>query len=74
MILQLRNISKGYGDPMKSNYRKVLSGINLEVRINQKIAISGPSGSGKTTLLNLIGTLDQPDAGEIYFKGEKITG
>jgi len=74
MILQLRNISKGYGDPMKSNYRKVLSGINLEVRINQKIAISGPSGSGKTTLLNLIGTLDQPDTGEIYFKGEKITG
>jgi ABC-type lipoprotein export system ATPase subunit len=74
MILQLRNISKGYGDPMKSNYRKVLNGINLEVRINQKIAISGPSGSGKTTLLNLIGTLDQPDAGEIYFKGEKITG
>jgi len=74
MILRLKNISKGYGDPLKNNFRKVLDGLNLEVSINQKIAISGPSGSGKTTLLNLIGTLDQPDSGEIYFNGENITG
>jgi lipoprotein-releasing system ATP-binding protein len=74
MILQLRNIAKGYGDPLKSNFRKVLQGLNLEVAINQKIAIAGPSGSGKTTLLNLIGTLDQTDSGEIFFKGKKITG
>ena len=74
MILQLKNISKGYGDPLKSNFRKVLNRLNLEVSVNQKIAISGPSGSGKTTLLNLIGTLDQPDSGEIYFNGENITG
>lgn len=74
MILRLKNISKGYGDPMNRNFRKVLDGINLEVISNQKIAIAGPSGSGKTTLLNLIGTLDQPDAGDIFFKGKKITG
>jgi len=74
MILQLKNIAKGYGDPLKSNFRKVLQGLNLEVGTNQKIAIAGPSGSGKTTLLNLIGTLDQPDKGEIFFKGKKITG
>ena len=74
MILQLKEISKGYGDPLKNNFRKVLDGLNLEVAVNQKIAIAGPSGSGKTTLLNLIGTLDQPDSGEIWFKGKKITG
>lgn len=74
MILQLKNISKGYGDPMHRNFRKVLDGLNLEINSNQKIAIAGPSGSGKTTLLNLIGTLDQPDAGDIFFKGKKITG
>ena len=73
MILQLKNIFKGYGDPMKSNFRKVLENINLDVSENQKIAIAGPSGSGKTTLLNLIGTLDQPDSGEIIFKGVNIT-
>jgi len=74
MILQLINIFKGYGDPQKNNFRRVLEDLNLEVDTNQKIAIAGPSGSGKTTLLNLIGTLDQPDSGEIKFKGTKITG
>jgi len=74
MLLQLKNISKGYGDPQKSNFRKVLEGLNLEVEMGQKIAIAGPSGSGKTTLLNLIGTLDLPDSGEIYFKDKEITG
>jgi len=74
MILQLKHIFKSYGDPTKSNFRKVLEDLNLELRTNQKIAIAGPSGSGKTTLLNLIGTLDQPDSGEIIFKGKNITG
>ena len=74
MILKLKNVSKGYGDPQKSNYRKVLDEINLEVYENQKIAIAGPSGSGKTTLLNLIGTLDKADSGEIIFKGTNIIG
>ena len=74
MILQLKDIFKGYGDPTKTNFRKVLEGISLEVIVNQKIAISGPSGSGKTTLLNLIGTLDKPDRGDIIFKGTKLTG
>jgi len=73
MLLQLKNISKGYGDPQKSNFRKVLEGLNLEIEKGQKVAIAGPSGSGKTTLLNLIGTLDLPDSGEIYFKGKEIT-
>ena len=74
MILQLKNIFKGYGDPAKPNFRKVIEDLNLDVSINQKIAIAGPSGSGKTTLLNLIGTLDQPDSGEIIFSGSKIAG
>lgn len=74
MLLQLKNISKGYGDPGKHNFREVLNGLDLEVSEGQKIAIAGPSGSGKTTLLNLIGTLDLPDSGEIYFKGQNITG
>ena len=73
MLLQLKNISKGYGDPQKSNFRKVLEGLNLEIEKGQKVAIAGPSGSGKTTLLNLIGTLDLPDAGGIFFKGKEIT-
>lgn len=40
----------------------------------QKVAIAGETGSGKTTLLRMIAGLVQPDAGEIYFKGERVKG
>jgi putative ABC transport system ATP-binding protein len=36
------------------------------------VAIMGPSGSGKTTLLQLLGTLDRPDEGEIFFEGQPL--
>jgi ABC-type lipoprotein export system ATPase subunit len=45
----------------------------LEISKGTSVAIVGPSGSGKSTLLNLIGTLDQPDGGEILVDG-KVTG
>jgi ABC-type lipoprotein export system ATPase subunit len=74
MLLQLQNITKGYGEPDTHSYRQVLKDLNLEVDKGEKIAIVGPSGSGKTTLLNLIGALDQPEKGKILFGGKDITG
>ena len=74
MLLQLQNISKGYGLPGTHSYRPVLNKLNLELIAGQKVAMIGPSGSGKTTLLNLMGTLDLPDEGKIYFEGKDITG
>jgi len=47
----------------------VLRGINMELYPEQLVMLKGRSGSGKTTLLNLIGGLDQPNRGEIVFKG-----
>lgn len=47
----------------------VLKGIDMEIEKKQLVMLKGRSGSGKTTLLNLIGGLDQPTRGEIYFKG-----
>ncbi|MFX0087584.1 MAG: ABC transporter ATP-binding protein [Candidatus Hodarchaeota archaeon] len=44
-----------------------LCGIDLSIDQGQFIAVLGPSGSGKTTLLNLIGGIDKPTGGEIYF-------
>lgn len=73
MLLQLQNISKGYGEPGNNNFRAVLKNLSLELNQGDKVAIVGPSGSGKTTLLNLIGALDLPDSGEVIFRGEKIT-
>ncbi len=74
MLLQLKNISKGYGEIGAHSFRPVLSELNLEIEKGEKVAIIGPSGSGKTTLLNLIGALDLPDSGEVIFDGKNITG
>ena len=74
MLLQLQNITKGYGVPGTHNYRQVLKSLDLEVGRGDKIAIVGPSGSGKTTLLNLIGALDKPEQGRIVFNGQDVTG
>ncbi len=63
---------------LKKSYRKgkhvieVLRGVDFEIQPNKFTAIIGQSGSGKSTLLHLLGTLDAPDAGEIYFEGNRI--
>jgi len=48
----------------------VLKGINMVLSDRQLVMLRGRSGSGKTTLLNLIGGLDTPTKGEIYFRGQ----
>ncbi|MFD0715173.1 ABC transporter ATP-binding protein [Paenibacillus sp. GCM10027626] len=47
----------------------VLKGINMELRPSQLVMLRGRSGSGKTTLLNMLGGLDQPTKGQIFFHG-----
>jgi len=74
MLLSLKNITKGFGDPADLSHRAVLKNLSLEVEEGESIAILGPSGSGKTTLLNLIGGLDHPDRGSVHFKDQDITG
>src|SRR5690606_30109431 len=50
----------------------VLSGLNLEVRQGEFLALMGPSGSGKSTLLNLIGGLDRATSGTVEIGGERV--
>jgi ABC-type lipoprotein export system ATPase subunit len=65
--IQLKNINKEFqGVP-------VLNNINLLFNEGDFISVVGPSGSGKSTLLSILGTLDKPTNGVIFFKEEDIT-
>lgn len=52
---------------------EALRGVDLVVEPGQLVALKGRSGSGKTTLLNLIGGLDRPTTGDVYFDGQDIS-
>ena len=47
--------------------------VNLDIHRGEYVSIMGPSGSGKSTLLNMLGALDSPTSGEIYFEGQPIS-
>jgi lipoprotein-releasing system ATP-binding protein len=68
LLLELNGVSKDYGDI------DVLRDVNLRLDDGEAIAIVGPSGSGKSTLLNIIGTLDRPTSGTVFFDGDDLLG
>lgn len=72
LAVQLKNVNKSY-QLGKGNFVHALKKINLGIKKGEFIAIMGPSGSGKSTLLNLIGLLDRPDSGEIYFGQRQVS-
>jgi putative ABC transport system ATP-binding protein len=66
-VVRLRDITKSYGAGAAKT--QVLRGVSFDVASGEFVALVGQSGSGKSTLLNIIGGLDQPDAGEVEVFG-----
>jgi lipoprotein-releasing system ATP-binding protein len=51
---------------------EVLRGVDLALKAGERLAIVGQSGVGKSTLLSILGTLDRPTAGHVYFRGDDL--
>jgi putative ABC transport system ATP-binding protein len=69
VLLRAENLGRTYSDGEVT----ALAGVNIVIRQGEYVAIMGPSGSGKSTLLNLLGTLDRPTEGELYFEGKPLS-
>lgn len=72
-MLELIDITKGYGSPGMPGYVPVLMSLSLKLAAGESMAVLGPSGCGKSTLLNIIGTLDKPSHGQVQFMGRDLT-
>ncbi len=67
-ILRAEELVKHYSD---GNVH-ALRGVSLEIAAAESVAITGPSGCGKSTLLHLLGGLDRPSSGEVYFREKSL--
>ncbi|MDY7036599.1 MAG: ABC transporter ATP-binding protein [Thermodesulfobacteriota bacterium] len=67
----MKNITKDY--LLGQTKVSALKGITMQIDEGEFIAVWGPSGSGKTTLLNLIGAIDEPTSGYVYFNDQEIS-
>ncbi|MBX7046587.1 MAG: ABC transporter ATP-binding protein [Ignavibacteria bacterium] len=71
LLLDIKDIRKSYKISKEKNL-DVLKGINCQINREEIVAIVGKSGAGKSTLLHLMGTLDTPDSGKIFFDGTDV--
>ena len=71
-LLSARGLTKTY--VMGRRSLEVLRGVDVDIARGDFLALRGASGAGKSTLLHLIGGLDTPNAGEIIFNGQKLSG
>ncbi|MEM5792902.1 MAG: ABC transporter ATP-binding protein [Candidatus Aenigmatarchaeota archaeon] len=72
IIIETKKLCKYYNEG-KENEIKAIDNVNIKIYKGDFVAIVGPSGSGKSTLLHLLGLLDKPSCGKIYFDGQDVS-
>jgi len=71
IVIRTEELTKVY--EMGAEQVHALSGVDVDIRKGEYVAIMGPSGSGKSTLMNLIGCLDSPTAGRYWLAGRLVS-
>jgi putative ABC transport system ATP-binding protein len=71
IVIRTYNLWKTY--VMGDQEIHAVSGVDIEIKRGEYVAIMGPSGSGKSTLMNLIGCLDTPTSGQYYINGNLVS-
>jgi putative ABC transport system ATP-binding protein len=71
IVIRTEELTKVY--EMGAEQVHALSGVDVDIRNGEYVAIMGPSGSGKSTLMNLIGCLDSPSAGRYWLAGRLVS-
>jgi len=69
-LVEIRNVFKSYY--LHGKRIDVLRGVNLDIEKGELLSLVGASGAGKSTFLHVLGTLDAPAAGEIFFDGRNV--
>jgi lipoprotein-releasing system ATP-binding protein len=69
-MIEVRNLKKSFFPPAGELH--VLRGIDLSITEGEMVAIVGASGVGKSTLLHILGTLDRPTSGQVFYEGQDV--
>ncbi|MCC5914368.1 MAG: ABC transporter ATP-binding protein [Balneolaceae bacterium] len=72
IVLRCSDLKKSFPSRAGGDDLQILDGVNLEVHGAEIISVIGSSGSGKSTLLHILGGLDRPDSGDVFWDGESI--
>ena len=70
-MLELRGVTKT--DQKDATQIRVLDSVSFALNPGDMVSVVGASGAGKSTLLHILGTLDQPDSGEVFFEGQSLS-